>query len=170
MKKIIVLCFSMFAAVTLFTSCEEKQPTTNSMPPSFFAEVSALVVNEQGEPIPNVELWYDQQLYAETFREIPFSDYESYRKIYTMGTGLRTDENGKLVFGALGPRGATKLTEYLISCFFDTDGEENGSYEPLFITDPIRLDFIWNGKQFDGTTHILFEPIDLGTFVMHEKK
>lgn len=168
MKKTFIYLIGILATVSLFTSCEKNDKVNGKL--EYCAEATVQVVNEQGEPIPNVELWYFQNLIKDNFDEIPFSDYESYREIYTNGTGLRTDENGKLVFLPYYPQYPHSVqTAYIISCFFDTDGEENGSYEPLFITDPIRLDFIWNGKDFDGTTNIMFEPIDLGTFVMHEK-
>lgn len=52
-----------------------------------------------------------------------------------------------------------------------TDGDINGSYEPLYIPDTIQVELFWNGKTIsEQPNHELFKPIELGQFVMKEKK
>lgn len=170
MKKTIALFLGILAAVSLLTSCEEKQPA--DCQPEFYANATGLVVNEQGEPIPNIVFYYDETRWTDTLR---YRTYEEYNKVFpNTQFYFRTDENGRFSFQIFDLNYTSKpRTKYLLACFFDIDGDENGSYETLYIeSEPIRAELTWTGEEWlgIGASTNLFEPVDLGTFVMHEKK
>lgn len=174
MKKTVAFFLGILAAVSLFTSCEKDQQPMDCHP-VFYAKVSGIVVNEQGEPIPSVGFWYNDTQWGDTF---PFNNYEEFEKIhpslYKNGIGIMTDEEGRFTFHVYELNYDSKPQEqYIIACFFDTDGDKNGTYEPLFIeSDPIRVELTWTGEEWlgIGASTNLFEPVEIGTFVMHEKK
>lgn len=169
MKKTITLFWGIILASVVFSSCENNQPHVTPEPPAFYAVASGVVVDENGEPISNVECLH-------SYDQIIYSNYDDYRKDYPNGSKLFTDENGKFEFHLFSCWNSTEysetpITDSLFLCFFHEADSVSVGYEPLCTEDPISVEFVWNGIEYDyKTTNNLFEPIDLGKFVMHEKK